>query len=195
MEDPESSGAVKDSLSPLPTSLANLLRPVLPAARIVRTILSESAPLAGCFQPRDSSSGGGAGIPPVRGLFVMNKELVEAVLPRLAQPLYHQLERFRAGELDEAQFTRGFEALLQRQHRWLTKRGISDLDAALAIHSAVLVLSNPGLRAEAEESQLPLEVVEFRAAREAARDIARNYDMSEAQALRVISDLMAQYAE
>jgi hypothetical protein len=97
--------------------------------------------------------------------------------------------------MDEAQFTRGFESLLQRQHRWLTKRGISDVDAALAIHGAVLVLSGPGLRAEAEESKLPLEVIEYRAARDAARDIAQNYDMDERKALRVISMLMSRYAE
>ena len=38
---------------------------------------------------------------------------------------------------------------------------------------AVLILSGPGLRAEAEESKLPLEMIEYRAIREAAADVAR----------------------
>jgi hypothetical protein len=125
----------------------------------------------------------------------MNKQLLDVVLPRLARPLHTQLERYRAGEMDEAQFTHGFERLLQRQHRWLTKRGISDVEAALAIHGAVLVLSGPGLRAESEESGLPLEVIEYRAIRDAAKDVARNYDFEERIAVRIIGEIVARYAE
>ena len=125
----------------------------------------------------------------------MNKQLMELVLPRLARPLYRQLRRYRAGEMDEAEFTRSFESLLQRQHLWLTTRGVSDVRAALAIHGAVLVLSSPGLRAEAAESSLPLEVIEHRAVREAAQDVARNYGVSEKKAHRVIAKMVARYAE
>src|SRR3712207_1110103 len=105
----------------------------------------------------------------------MNKELIELVLPRLAKRLHHQLTRYQAGELDQDGFTRDFEALLQRQYAWLAERGVPEADAAVAIHAAVLVLSGPGLRAEAEHLGLPLEVVEYRAVRAAAADIAGNY--------------------
>jgi len=65
----------------------------------------------------------------------------------------------------------------------------------VAVHGAVLVLSGPGLRAEAEEESIPLEVVEYRAVRAAAADIAQNFNVSERQAARRISDLVARYAE
>jgi hypothetical protein len=125
----------------------------------------------------------------------MGKQLMDIVLPRLARPLYRQLERYRAGELNDAQFTKKFEALLRRQHSWLADRGISAARAALAIHGAVLVLSNPGLRAEAEESNLPLEVVEARAVREAAEDVAQNYGMDERRAAHLIAGIVARYAD
>jgi hypothetical protein len=125
----------------------------------------------------------------------MNKQLMEIVLPRLARPLHRQLERYRTGELTEKQFTRKFEALLRRQHAWLAEHGISAARAALAIHAGVLVLSLPGLRAEAEEQGVPLEVVETRAVREAAADIARNYDKDQAQAAEAIAAIIARYGE
>ncbi len=125
----------------------------------------------------------------------MNKQLMEVVLPRLARPLYRQLRRYRAGELDESEFTKSFESLLQRQHLWLTNRGVSDVRAALAIHGAVLVLSSPGLRAEATESGMPLEVVEHRAVREAGQDVARNYGVDEQKAVRAIAGMVARYVE
>jgi len=125
----------------------------------------------------------------------MNKQLMEIVLPRLAKPLYRQLQRYRAGKMDDAQFTKGFESLLRRQHNWLAQQGIPEARAALAIHGAVLVLSGPGLRAEAEEQKLPLEVIEYRAAREAAADVARNYDVDEAQAFKAIAAIVARYGD
>jgi len=125
----------------------------------------------------------------------MNRELMELVLPRLAQRLNRQLRRYKAGQLDDAQFSRRFELLLQQQHAWLANRGFPELDAALAVHGAVLVLSGPGLRAEAEEESIPLEVVEYRAVRAAAADIAQQYGMSERRATKRISELVACYAE
>jgi hypothetical protein len=120
---------------------------------------------------------------------------MEVVLPRLARPLYRQLKRYRAGQLDDAQFTRGFESLLRRQHRWLAEKGVPEARAAIAIHGAVLILSGPGLKAEAAESKVPLEVIEMRAVREAANDIASNYDLSEPEAIRIISNLVARYGD
>jgi hypothetical protein len=125
----------------------------------------------------------------------MSKELMEIVLPRLAQRLNRQLRRYRAGKLDDAQFSRKFEVLLQQQYAWLAKQGIPEVEAAVAVHGAVLVLSGPGLRAEAAEQSLPLEVIEYRAVRAAASDIAENYGISERQATRRISTLVACYAD
>lgn len=125
----------------------------------------------------------------------MSKQLMEVVLPRLARPLYRQLKRYRSGKLDDAQFTRGFESLLRRQHTWLAEHGVPETQAALAIHGAVLILSGPGLRAEAAEAKLPLEVVEFRAIREAAADVARNYKVDEKKAVRIIASLVARYGD
>jgi hypothetical protein len=123
----------------------------------------------------------------------MNRQLIELVLPRLAKKLYSELQRYQSGQLDEAGFTHCFETLLQRQHNWLISRGISDVHAALAIHSAVLILSLPGLRGEAAESGTPLEVVEYRAAREAAADVAQNYGFNELKAMRIINRMLARY--
>jgi hypothetical protein len=67
--------------------------------------------------------------------------------------------------------------------------------AALLIHGAVLVLSAQGLRAEAEEAKLPLEVIEYRAVREAAQDVSRTYGMDERLATRVIARIVARYGE
>jgi len=125
----------------------------------------------------------------------MSRELMEIVLPRLAQRLNRQLRRYRAGKLDDAQFSRKFEALLQQQYAWLARQGIPELEAAVAVHGAVLVLSGPGLRAEAAEQSLPLEVIEYRAVRAAAADIAENYGISERRVTRRISALVACYAD
>ena len=64
---------------------------------------------------------------------------------------------------------------------------------SLAIHGAVLVLSGPGLRAEAGESGLPLEVIEYRAVREAAADVAKNFGGSERKAFRVIAGIVSRF--
>jgi hypothetical protein len=125
----------------------------------------------------------------------MTKQLMEVVLPRLARPLYKQLKRYRAGQLDDVQFTKGFESLLQQQHAWLSRRGVPEAKAALAIHGAVLILSGPGLRAEATESSLPLEVIECRAIREAAADLANNYGLEERYAFSAISRLVFRYCD
>jgi hypothetical protein len=125
----------------------------------------------------------------------MSKQLMEVVLPRLARRLYQQLQRYRTGELNDAQFTQAFEVLLQRQHLWLAQRGVSDALAALAIHGAVIILSGPGLRAEAAETRLPLEVIEYRAIRAAAADIARNYHVNERRVLRQIVNIVARYGD
>lgn len=125
----------------------------------------------------------------------MSKQLMEIVLPRLARPLYQHLEQFQLGQLDELQFTKRFEKELQRQHHWLAKRGIEVAKAAVAIHAAVIVLSLPGLRSEAKDSGMPLEVLEFKAIREAANDVAQNYGMSQPRAIKAISRLVARYCE
>jgi|GEM_PF-311973 hypothetical protein len=126
---------------------------------------------------------------------VMSKALMDIVLPRLAQRLNRQLRRYRAGELDDDQFSRTFETLLHQQYSWLANQGVPEVEAAIAVHGAVLVLSGPGLRAEAAEQALPLEVVEQRAIRAAASDIAEHYGVSEARTMRRLSSIVAYYAE
>jgi len=125
----------------------------------------------------------------------MNRELMELVLPRMARRLNRQLRRYEAGELNDEQFEHKFECLLQQQYDWLAKQGIAEVDAAVTIHGAVLVLSAAGLRAEAAEEGVPLEVVEYRATRAAAADVAKNYGVSERRATRRIAALVAAYAE
>ena len=125
----------------------------------------------------------------------MSRELMELVLPRLAQRLNRQLRRYKAGELDDDQFSERFENLLQQQYNWLANQGIPELQAALTVHGAVLVLSSPGLRAEAQEQKVPLEVVEFKAVQAAAADISKNYQVSERRAARRISAIVAEYAD
>jgi hypothetical protein len=125
----------------------------------------------------------------------MSRELLDLVLPRLARRLNRQLRRYRAGELDEAEFSHKFEVLLQQQYAWLANRGIPEVDAAVAVHGAVIILSAPGLKAEAEEQSLPLEVIEYRAVLAAAADIAENYGVSARRATRRISAVVAIYAE
>jgi hypothetical protein len=125
----------------------------------------------------------------------MSKQLMDIVLPRLARPLHRQLERYRSGELSEKQFTRRFEGLLRRHHAWLAGHGVSAARAALAIHAAVLVLSQPGLRAEAEEQGVPLEVVEAHAVKEAAEDIARNYGKDQVESADRIAAIIIRYGD
>src|SRR5437870_3164870 len=125
----------------------------------------------------------------------MNKQLMQMVLPRLARPLYRQLQKYQTGELSDLQFSEKFEELLQQQHHWLSQRGISAARAAVTIHAAVLVLSQPGLRAEAAEAHLPFEVVENRALREAARDVAQNYGLKERQVAHTLAALVASFGE
>ena len=125
----------------------------------------------------------------------MDKPIMDVVLPRLARPLYRHLERYQTGKMSDEQFTEKFEDLLRRQHAWLEQRGIAPVKAAIALHAAVLVLSLPGLRSEAVEEQLPLEVVEHRAVREAAADVASNYQIPEARAASAIATLVAEYGD
>src|SRR5262245_8657313 len=125
----------------------------------------------------------------------MDKPIMDVVLPRLARPLYRHLERYQNGKMSDEQFTEKFEDLLRRQHTWLEERGIAPVKAAIALHAAVLVLSLPGLRSEALEEQLPLEVVEQRAVREAATDVASNYQITVGKAASAIATLVAEYGD
>jgi hypothetical protein len=125
----------------------------------------------------------------------MAKALIEVVLPRLAKPLYKHLERFQTGKVDEAQFTSQFEAVLNRHHAWLSKKGIDKARAAVAIHAAVIILSQSGLRSEAHEAGIPIELLEIRAIREAAQDVVESYGMTYRKALEGISALVAKYGE
>jgi hypothetical protein len=125
----------------------------------------------------------------------MRNQLIKIVLPQLAERLHRQVQRYRSGQLSDAQFAKRFEDLLQKQYAWLADRGVPQAQAAVAVHGAVLVLTSPGLRAEAEEQGLPLEVVEYRAVRAAAADIARTHGGSERRLTRQLAAIVAQYGE
>jgi hypothetical protein len=125
----------------------------------------------------------------------MSRPLMDVVLPRLARPLQHHLERYQTGELSEAQFTRKFEQVLQRQHDWLARRGVKAARAAVAIHAAVIILSQPGLRAEAFDNQTPFEVVENRAIGEASQDVSASYGLDRHKAAEAIARLVARHGE
>ena len=125
----------------------------------------------------------------------MSKQLMRIVLPRLARRLQRQLDQYRSGQLNDAQFTRKFEELLQKQYTWLMERGVPEVAAAVAIHGAVLVLSGAGLRSEAAESGVPLEVIEQRAVRAAAADLSSHYDLEEFEAMQLISDILARFSD
>lgn len=125
----------------------------------------------------------------------MSRDLLDIVLPRLAKRLDRQLRRYQAGQLDDNQFTLKFEAALQNQFAWLANQGVPEARAALAIHAALLVLSAPGLRAEAVKAGLPLEVVEYRAVRTAAADVAENYELDVRKAASHIAAIMAHYSD
>jgi hypothetical protein len=125
----------------------------------------------------------------------MHNQLIKVVLPQLAERLHRQVQRYRSGQLSDAQFAKKFEDLLQKQYAWLAEHGVPQAQAAVAVHGAVLVLTSPGLRAEAEEQGLPLEVVEYRAVRAAAADIARNHGGSERRLTRQLAAIVAQYGE
>ena len=51
------------------------------------------------------------------------------------------------------------------------------------------------MRAEAEEESVPLEVIEFRAVKAAAADVAEQFGVSARRAMRRISALVAGYAD
>ena len=125
----------------------------------------------------------------------MSRELIELILPRLSNRLNRHLRRYKAGRLDDAEFSKRFESLLEQQHAWLANKGFAEVDAAVAVHGAVLVLSAPGLKAEAVEQSVPLEVIEYRAVRAAAADIAEHYGMNPKKAVHLISELVATYSE
>ena len=125
----------------------------------------------------------------------MSKELMELVLPRMAKRLDRQLRRYRAGRLNDDEFSEKFETLLQQQFSWLANQGIPEVDAAVAVHGAVLVLSAPGLRAEAAEQGVPLEKIEFEAVKAAADDISQNYRVSNLRAIRRISSIVSPYSQ
>jgi hypothetical protein len=125
----------------------------------------------------------------------MSKQPVEMVLPRLAKRLYSQLQRYREGQMSETEFANGFASLLQRQYVWLAKQGVDEIDAALTIHGAVLILSRPGLKAAAEEEGKPLEIVERQAVTAAATDLAENYGVKHKWAYNGISKIVARYGQ
>jgi hypothetical protein len=123
----------------------------------------------------------------------MRGQLLDMVLPRLAKTLFQEIQRYRDGQLQESDFPQCFETLLRRQHAWLMRRGMSDVNAAVAVHGAILLLSAPGLKAESAEGGEPFEWIECRAVREAAADVAGNYGIAEDEAFQMIGNVLNRY--
>src|SRR5262249_38184493 len=111
-----------------------------------------------------------------------------------AGPLFRDLEKFQTGELNEQQFTSRFEGELNRQHAWLSKKGISAGKAAVAIHAAGLRVRLPGLQAEGGEAKGAPAVLEMRAIREAAQDVSATYGLPVLKSADAIAVLFAKYA-
>lgn len=125
----------------------------------------------------------------------MKNDLLEMVLPRLSRRIDRQLKRYREGQLNDDQFSDRFEALLKQQHAWLANQGVPDVEAAIAVHGALLVISGPGLKAEAHEQKIPLEIVEWQAVATAAEDIAENYNASVLRVVKKLSTLVSRYSD
>jgi hypothetical protein len=125
----------------------------------------------------------------------LHRELVDGLLPRLERHLDRSIQRYRAGGLTGKQLTDNFHRALERQFLRLTRQGVAEADAALVIHAVVLILGVPGLRAEAAETQLPVEIIEYRALQAAATDLEQNYQVNARRALRRIAALVAYYRE
>jgi hypothetical protein len=106
-----------------------------------------------------------------------------------------QLQRYRNGQMSESEFADGFASLLQRQYVWLAKQGVREIDAAMTIHGAVLILSRPGLRAAAAEEGQPMEIVERQAVEAAATDLSENYGVKPKWAFNGISEIVARDSE
>jgi hypothetical protein len=85
--------------------------------------------------------------------------------------------------------------LIDRRFRAAALWSLAAARAAVAIHAAVIVLSHPGLRAEAVEGKIPVEVLEQKAVREAANDVASSYGMDRLKAADAIARLVARHAE
>ena len=125
----------------------------------------------------------------------MLSNLMDVLLPRLDRHLRQSTRRYRAGGLNDQQLTDSFHRACRRHYLRLTREGVPEADAALALHAAVLILGGPGLQAEAVENGLPVEVIEYRALQAAAADLEHNYRISARRAFRRIARLMALYRE
>lgn len=123
----------------------------------------------------------------------MSEHLMNTVLPRLARPLYRDLEQFQTGKISELQFNTRFEELLSEEQVWLSRKGISAARAALLLHAGVLILSRPGLESEAKEAGVAFEVFEQRALREASRDLADRYRLKEYRVAARLAALIAKF--
>lgn len=123
----------------------------------------------------------------------MNEHLMQTVLPRLARPLYLQLEQFQTGQMTEGQFNESFEAVLDKEHARLSKSGLSKARAAILIHACVLILSRPGLESEAEEMHVPFEIVEKQALDDAAWDVVQRFGAPHRKVAARLATLVAQF--
>ncbi|MSR32336.1 MAG: hypothetical protein EXR99_12615 [Gemmataceae bacterium] len=121
----------------------------------------------------------------------MSKKMLDLVLPRIARVLSRQLKSYRAGRMDDATFSSKFDSILQQHCDWLHKQGYQTVDSSITVHAALIVLSSPGLKAESKRTNLPLEIIEFRAICEAGKDLAQTLEIPASEAIDKLSSLVA----
>lgn len=122
---------------------------------------------------------------------VMSKNMLELVLPRIARVLNKQLKSYKAGSMDDETFSTNFDTILQQQCEWLNNQGYQSSDAAITVHAALIVLSSPGLQAEAKRLNLPLEIIEFRAICESSKELAESIGEPQYEVVEKLSCLIA----
>ncbi len=123
----------------------------------------------------------------------MSKKMLDLVLPRIARVLSRQLKSYRAGTIDDAAFSDKFDSILQQQCEWLNKQGYQSVEASITVHAALIVLSSPGLKAESKRLNTPLEVIEFRAICESAKDLGETLGVPTYEVVEKLSCLLAFY--
>ena len=121
----------------------------------------------------------------------MSKKMLDLVLPLIARVLGRQLKSYRAGTIDDATFSDKFDIILKQQCEWLNKQGFQSIDASITVHAALIVLSSPGLKAESKRLNTPLEVIEFRAISESARDLGETLGVPAYEVVEKLSTLLA----
>ena len=83
--------------------------------------------------------------------------------------------------------------LLHKHHTRLTQKGFTEAHSATLLHAAVFLLNHPALAWEANQTQRPLETVEFEAIRQAGQAVEKTYGTPASDAIHLISSIVSTY--